>query len=295
VIGVPAIVTHAAAPVPRPVVGETPPATGPGPLSFTFRGYVAAGFRVDDPSEADLGSDTAVVHPLGAATTAGSLRVFHPGSDPSGRYRGHLIGPAEPIGGRPAFYSGDELWWQYGNGDYAVLTAQNSAMSRDQMHRLAVAFSIGVTRPALVGFATGRLPANYLLVEAYGTPSGAGHGSASGATFLIASAAKAMSAAPDRVGDNSILGLRIDLARWTPSYPHLNERGVTCADGASRTCYRLIDLGRDGDYVISATWTGIGTGPLRAALTSTRLAALNDLTTWWEAGRAFPASAQLPG
>jgi hypothetical protein len=167
-------------------------------------------------------------------------------------------------------------------------------MSRDQMHRVAAAFSIGATRPALVGFATDRLPANYMLVGVHGVP---GDDASTGATFLLASAAKAMADQPDRVGDDSILGFRIDLARWTPSYPHLNARGVTCPArpaSASRTCYRLIDLGRDGDYVISATWTGTTTGPLSAALSSTKLAALYDLTTWWEANRAFPASAQLP-
>ncbi|MFI6077633.1 hypothetical protein ACIA5C_39500 [Actinoplanes sp. NPDC051343] len=297
-IGVPAIVTHPAAPDPRPVVGETPPATGPGTLNFTFRGYVAAGFRVDDPAEADLGSDTAVVRALNASTDAATLRVFHPGTDPSAHFRDRSTTAADPIDGRPAFYSGTDLWWQYATGRYAVLTARNSAMNREQMYQVAAAFRLGATRPVLIGFATERLPANYMLVEAYGTPSGPGHDATSGATFLLASAAKAMAAQPDRVGDNSILGFRLDLARWTPSYPHLNQRGVTCppaGGSAALTCYRLVDLGRDGEYVLSATWTDYSTGPLSAALTSTRLAALYDLTTWWEAGRAFPASARVPG
>lgn len=292
VIGVPAILAHPAAPGPAVVDS----ATGPGALNFTFRGYVAAGFRIDDPAEADLGSDTALVHPVGSEKTAGSLRVFHPGTDPRGRFRDRTAVPADPIDGRPALYTGDSLWWQYADGRYAELTSQTTALDYGRMHQIAAAFSPGVTRPALVGFSTGRLPANYLLVGVHGTPSVPGRGAATGATFQLASAAKAMAAAPDRIGDDSILGLRLDLARWNSSFPHLNERGVTCPAtpaGASLTCYRLIDLGNEGDYVISATWTG-DAGPLSAALSSTQLAALHDLTTWWEASRAFPASAYLP-
>jgi hypothetical protein len=294
-IGVPVIV-HGTAP--RPAVVDS--TAGADALTFTFRGYVAAGFRVDDPSEADLGSDTALVRALGASPGGladGSLRVFHPGADPSRRFRDQTITPADPIGGRPAFYTGSELWWQYAGGRYAVLTAQTPALTHDRMHQIAAGFSIGATRPALVGFATDRVPANYLLVGVHSTPSGPGHDASTGATFLLASAAKAMAGEPDRIGDESILGFRIDLARWTPGYPDLKVRGVTCPSkpaSASVTCYRLIELGRDGDYVISATWTDTATGPLSAALSSTKLAALYDLTTWWEAGSAFPASAQLP-
>lgn len=71
---------------------------------------------------------------------------------------------------------------------------------------------------------------------------------------------------------------------------------MTCepAKGGA-TCYRLIDLGNQGDYVLTAASAGSTTEPLSAALTSTQLAALNDATTWWEVNRAFPASAQLPG
>jgi hypothetical protein len=291
-IGVPVIVSHRAAPGPAVVDS----AAGPGPLTLTFRGYVAAGFRVDDPYEADLGSDTALIHPLNTSSPAGTLRVFHPGTDPSARFRGRSTTPAAPIAGRTAFYTGNELWWQYASGRYAVLTSPS--LGRDRMHQIAAAFRIGATRAALVGFGTARVPVNYMLVGVHATPSGPGARATTGARFLLASAAKAMADEPDRIGDDSILGFRIDLAPWTPSYPRLNERSVTCppsGGSASLTCYRLVDLGTQGDYVISATWTGLTTAPLSAALQSTQLAALYDLTTWWEASRAFPASAYLPG
>jgi hypothetical protein len=263
--------------------------------SYSFRGYAAAGFRVDDPSEADLGSDTAYVHRLGTSSAGGApstLRVFRPGVNPPAYGSGT---PAAPVGGRPAFFvpdaGGTRLVWQYAAGAYAVLSVDGSTMTRPPMRVIAEAFSLGVTRPAVIGFATARVPSGYRLVAAGGTPSltPIGGAATSHATFLTEAAARALPAGADPAVQHG--HLEISLGRWNPSYPKLAERGVTCGSGA---CYRLIDVG-DGDYVLTARGDLVSASELSAALTSTRPAALYDLTTWWEVDRAFPASALLPG
>jgi hypothetical protein len=278
-IGVPVIVARG--PAPGPVVDGS---TGDRwPLVFTFRGYQAGGFQVDDPSTADWGSDAALVHRPSAAPNslaAGTLQVFHPGTDPSSHYLDQVRTPAATVSGRQAFFSDahDELWWQYTDDAWAVLTAQDSAMSHAEMREVAEGFRVGTTRPVQIGFATARPPDGYVLVAAHSSPD---RGS-SGVTFMLTSVAAEAAARPDREADQSILGLRIDLARWTPSYP-ASSSCPSGAGSAAQTCYRRV-----GDSVLSATWQLSDTGPLTTALNSMALATVG-------VDGAFPASARLTG
>jgi hypothetical protein len=314
VIGVPTIVTRATAPSPRPAVGPSPApaANGTWPLVFTFEGYSVGDFRVDDPTIADLGSDIAYVHRVGVPSGSPgqpTLRVYHAGVNPTGDYSGLLPLQTNPIGG-PAFFVVPErgaaihLLWQYASNAYAELTADPSAMTEAQMRQVAEAFSPGATRPAQIGFAMDRVPPNYMLVEASGRPIADVTGApTSGATFVLASAAKAMAAQPDRGvppedRNNPDYSLKISLARRTSSDPPLSGTGVTCPAvpaGHPTTCYRLVDQGDRGDFVLTATWAAAGTAPLRAALAGARVVALYDPTTWADVNLAFPAAAQLPG
>jgi hypothetical protein len=169
---------------------------------------VAAGFRVDDPTTADLGSDTAYVHPVSepaGGAGAATLRVYHGGVDPTLGGGGPSKVPTDPIGGRAAYFirppqsTSVELLRQYSATGFAVLTAGRSALTDEQMRQLAAAFSPGVVRPAQIGFATTRIPLGYRLIRAYGAPAADVRDAAtSGATFVLASAAEAMAAQPDR-------------------------------------------------------------------------------------------------
>jgi hypothetical protein len=271
-------------------------------------------FRVDDPTIADLGSDIAYVHRVGVPSGSPgqpTLRVYHAGVDPTGDYLGLLQPPTDPIGGRPAFFvvpqergAAIHLVWQYVPNAYAELTASSSAMTEAQMRQVAEAFSPGATRPAQIGFGMDQLPANYKLVEASGRPIADVTGApTSGATFVLASAAKAMAAQPDRGvppedRNNPDYSLKISLARRTSSDPPLSGPGVTCPAVPAEhptTCYRLVDQGDRGDFVLTATWAAASTDPLRAALAGARVVVLYDPTTWGDVNLSFPVAAQLPG
>jgi hypothetical protein len=104
------------------------------------------------PTTADLGSDTAYVHPVSepaGGAGAATLRVYHGGVDPTLGGGGPSKVPTDPIGGRAAYFirppqsTSVELLRQYSATGFAVLTAGRSALMDEQMRQLAAAFSPG--------------------------------------------------------------------------------------------------------------------------------------------------------
>ncbi len=283
-IGVPQIVARSAPKAPASPAPELT-AGAPWPFQATFVGWRSGDLKVTRPASVSLnGTRGFVVREDGPLQ--GRLDVFAPGVDPSGGWAGAEIITADPIAGRPAFFTGPvgsdrerRLVWWYAEDGVAVITATDSMLSHDEMRRLATAFPPTPPRPMSLPFRAAWVPDGYRLIE---ISSVADQGMIRAhAVLALPDVVAQRIARPTGDFGRPRTGLVIDLVSMTP------ERDELVCDEADHSC----QVGVDGK--LQLTVTGPPSIPLADIRRTITLITLAGDGPGLPAVDAFPASAQV--
>lgn len=242
-IGVPQIVTRAD-PAPRPVapVATTPAPTTPA-VGFSFAGYRAGRFHVDDPRWWGLAGESAPIRKAGVTDPVGTLFVYRPGVDPFVRPHAPTTTGTTPVRGRKAYFVQPyapsppaERWlaWEYADDAIAVVEPQAArGMTDAELRQVAEGFTPGtpVPVPVRLPFRAGYVSGDYTLVDIVADPDGALR---SMATFVPADQAASRMRQPNRglaPGEKGAAGKIISIRVDALPEPTGTSTKTTCSEG----------------------------------------------------------------
>lgn len=275
-------------------------------FDYPFRGYTAAGYRVFDPTEAQMPGAAASIQKVGTTNPRqydGELRVYRAGIDPRMFYPGHRPAEQSPVKGRPAYaetsYDGtpNMFAWQFAADQWAAISTIGHNMDQATVRKIAEGFTPRAAQPATTPLTIGWVPAGYRLIGGRARPDtgDADRSAAAGLTFVNDKSATTMVKLTDR--DAAKLtqappdqGLFVSLSSLDKPYP----TEPTC-DEAGRVCSVAV---HDGHYRLDVTATAVSkddvsTADLLRLLNSTTVNDLTRTSQWDDLSTSVPVTSRL--